>query len=338
MFSAIYNKKKIFSFEITNMYGLRILEKEKEFRLAGHKGKLLCPECNSEVFLKAGKVKVPHFAHRKNNYSCDIKNKSSFESEEHKKGVQIIFNLIREKGYYETIDIDYYLPFKRRANIFIKSEIIMTFEYIANPMNYNEWHNKQKAYEENNIHCRWILSRKRFNEMNGKDYNFFEKTVSLSDKSNVLIILDTNSNELVIGKYMQYLVKDNTFKKSFFKETISLENIKLTVNNDISVEKFLLKYDKANSTFQKKAEKEYKKHIEKIKRRNENREKKKSSTIRISKTSGKRMRKRKVSFNHSKEKFAYCIDCGEYTNKWWYYEPPNKCRCYCTIENGPKNN
>ncbi len=332
MFSAIYNDKKIFSFEITNIYGLRILEKEKEFRLAGHDGKLLCPDCNSEVFLKAGKIKVPHFAHRTNNYRCETNNKSSFESEEHKKGIQMIFNLIRKKGNYETMDIDHYLPFRRRANIFIKSDNIMTYEYIANPMNYLGWLNKKMAYEENNVNCRWILSKKRFHEMNGKDYNFFEKTVSLSDQDSVLMILDTEKNELIIGKYMQYLVKDNIFKKSFFKEKIPLQAIQLTSDNDISIEKFLIKFNHANCKFLEKAEKEYNEFIENRKKRNKKEQQIYLNRKNIDRINKKKLEKRKEPLDSSNEKWCYCIDCGKYTNEWWYYEPPDQCRCYCTID------
>lgn len=330
MFSAIYDGRKIFSFEITNIYGLRILEREKEFRLAGHKGKLLCPECNSEVFLKAGKVKVPHFAHRKNNYSCDTNKRNSFESEEHKKGVQIIFNLIREKSNYDLIDIDHYLPFKRRANIFIKSENIMTYEYVANPMNYSEWYDKQKAYAENNIPCRWILSEKKFNEMNGNDYNFFEKTVSLSDKNDILVLIDTNSNELTIGKYMEFIARKNVFKRKFFKVKTSLEEIKLTDNNDISVQDFLSQYNKANTSFQSKSKQEYDDYFKEKNRKSKNRKKMKLNGKELSELSNKNKRIRKLPLRKPREKWAYCLECGEYTNEWWYYEPPDKCICnYC---------
>ncbi len=116
---------------------------------------------------------MPHFAHKVRRFDCYYEKRQSKESEEHKLGLQILFRFFRSKEIFKYIELDYAFTFGRRANIYVEGVKKLAIEFVATPMNYLEWKEKQATYLENEILPIWVLSRKTFFEMKDGDYNFF---------------------------------------------------------------------------------------------------------------------------------------------------------------------
>lgn len=347
MFKANWNGKIIFSFDIKNIYGYKDYSIEKKFRDAGYNRELKCVECGDDVILKSGDKKVPHFAHISRNHTCEIQSNEKFESEEHKLGIQKLFSFFRSKVEIDLIDINYRFGFGRRANIYIENkDSKIAIEYVVNPMNYNEWGNKHKDYLDNNIIPLWVLSRKKFTEMSGKDYNFFEKTVEITNSVGILFTLDTTNDRIYFAKFLDYFKENVVFQRKIYKEYFLISEVEYDVNNGFSSCEFLERYQEEKNKFNEKCDKKY---SEMLKNQNES-NKKVEEKNRINQMESIKSEKRKninrvKAKNYSKnlgsanslsreEKWAYCINCGKYTNEWWYFEPPNKCKCYCTMKKG----
>lgn len=92
--------EKIFAFDVENEYGIKDIGIERKLRLAGERGELICPECKTPVILRAGEIKIPHFAHK-------IKTKECFYStytynENRQKALKILYDLLKK---FEDIEI-----------------------------------------------------------------------------------------------------------------------------------------------------------------------------------------------------------------------------------------
>lgn len=92
--------EKIFAFDVENEYGIKDIGTERKLRLAGEREELICPECKTPVILRAGEIKIPHFAHK-------IKTKECFYStytynENRQKALKILYNLLKK---FEDIEI-----------------------------------------------------------------------------------------------------------------------------------------------------------------------------------------------------------------------------------------
>lgn len=95
--------EKIFAFDVENEYGIKDIGIERKLRLAGEREDLICPECKTPVILRAGEIKIPHFAHK-------VKTKECFYStytynENRQKALKILYDLLKNFEDIEILDI-----------------------------------------------------------------------------------------------------------------------------------------------------------------------------------------------------------------------------------------
>ena len=76
-----------------------------------------CPCCESELILKAGSIKIPHFAH-KSNASCNAS--AEPESDYHLLAKRQLFTWFISYGY--DAELETYIPsIKKRADILVRN-------------------------------------------------------------------------------------------------------------------------------------------------------------------------------------------------------------------------
>ena len=121
MLNANYNDKHICSLDIRNIYRIKNIEIEKEWKIASRKGLITCTDCGSILIFKSGDIKTPHFAHKELSVNCESYQTEIKESEQHYKGV-IIMNKIKKVGFLSKNIINYV-----GANL-PEKEIILTKE------------------------------------------------------------------------------------------------------------------------------------------------------------------------------------------------------------------
>jgi len=219
------------------------------------------------------------------------------------------------------IDIDYKLDFHKRANVYVKGRTRLAIEYVANPMAYLQWLEKNESYINHDIIPLWVLSRNKFDEMSHNDYNFFEMTTALTNKDGILFTLNTDDGDLSLAKYMTYKYKDEVYKRKIFKEKIQLSKMVLDDNNEFDVTYFLKAYNEAYQSFKDKIDKEIEEK-EKLEQKAQEKEKK-AQEVR---------EKYRTDDNTSRsidEKWGTCKYCGRYTNKWRAYLGDGVVICYC---------
>ncbi|MFF2455803.1 competence protein CoiA [Peribacillus simplex] len=117
-----------------------------------------CPCCKMKMTIKAGKVRIPHFAH-KNSSSCRAS--SEPESAYHLLGKRKLFQWFLSHGYQVVLEA--YLPeIKKRADILVViggNRYAIEFQCSVIPE--VEFIERTKAYQSIGIKPIWILAAKR---------------------------------------------------------------------------------------------------------------------------------------------------------------------------------
>ncbi len=123
-----------------------------------HKKKIYyCPCCTGRVFLKAGKVKMPHFAHAA-HLTCDAA--SEGETEEHLLGKKTLYEWLEAQGYEVELE-KYFSSFKQRADLFIRHNgKSFAIEFQCSIISLEDIRRRTRLYLKHDITPIWILSER----------------------------------------------------------------------------------------------------------------------------------------------------------------------------------
>ena len=116
-----------------------------------------CPCCTGRVFLKAGKIKMPHFAHAP-HLTCNAA--SEGETEEHLLGKKMLYEWLETQGYKVELE-KYFSSFKQRADLFIKHNgKSYAIEFQCSVISIEDIKKRTKSYLKHQITPIWILSER----------------------------------------------------------------------------------------------------------------------------------------------------------------------------------
>lgn len=116
-----------------------------------------CPCCTGRVFLKAGKIKMPHFAHAP-HLTCNAA--SEGETEEHLLGKKVLYEWLDSQGYEVELE-KYFSSFKQRADLFIKHKgRSFAIEFQCSVISLEDIKKRTKSYMKHHISPIWILSER----------------------------------------------------------------------------------------------------------------------------------------------------------------------------------
>jgi competence protein CoiA len=128
-----------------------------------------CPCCEAPVILKAGDIKIPHFAH-KQNIECAAS--SEPESPYHLEGKRSIFEWCKRPGL--RVFLECYIPeIKQRADILICSKKKRyAIEFQCSVISEDEFMKRTAAYVSQNITPIWILAEKNIRKAGSSSFSF----------------------------------------------------------------------------------------------------------------------------------------------------------------------
>ena len=108
-----------------------------------------CPSCRKPVILKAGTVKIPHFAHKRLE-GCEAF--SEGESERHLKGKADLHRWIRRT---HQVELEAYLPeISQRPDLLVEGKVAI--EYQCSPLSASLFVERTQGYKENEMFPFWI--------------------------------------------------------------------------------------------------------------------------------------------------------------------------------------
>ena len=240
--------EKIFAFDVENEYGIKDLGIERKLRLGGEREELICPECKTPVILRAGEIKIPHFAHKIKTKECFYSTYTYNENRE--KALKILYDLLKKFEDIEILDItkkfsengvidilievkSYYLGKNTKHAILLKN---------TND-SYEKWGNFKNELLTNGITPIYFnygttKELKNFKEKVDK-YFFFRNLVHLSGNKGIRYInIETHSFNSITAKiylddkniikgyeYQMQEVKYEDFIDIFFNQIYTMEYI-----------------------------------------------------------------------------------------------------------------
>ena len=115
-------------------------------------GKFFCPACKSEVILKSGQIKMPHFAH-KSLKNCEFWAEN--ESEQHLSLKKELYDWTKKD---EKIEVEKYLPqLEQTPDLLVNDKIAL--EVQCSRLSIARLRERTKNYKNHDYHVFWLLGR-----------------------------------------------------------------------------------------------------------------------------------------------------------------------------------
>lgn len=127
----------------------------------------ICPICQTEVQLKVGETRIPHFAHLK---SCPVQGEK--ESLYHMDGKLQLFNYLKQNDL--SLQLEKYFPsIKQRTDLYIESATNRyCLEYQCAKISEEEMTIRTRGYQSIDLYPLWILGGLRLKRVKTFEYRF----------------------------------------------------------------------------------------------------------------------------------------------------------------------
>ncbi|MBO0993671.1 competence protein CoiA [Bacillus sp. SD088] len=137
-----------------------------------------CPACEERLILKAGKIRIPHFAHKR-SAECSILTTEP-ESPRHLLGKKHLYQHYKAKGL--DIYLEHYLPeIRQRPDLFLKvGGLTYAIEYQCSPLPRQRLEERNAGYQELEILPIWILGSSPYKKRKNRTFVLSDFQFSLS--------------------------------------------------------------------------------------------------------------------------------------------------------------
>lgn len=207
MENCYYQGKKLCTFELKDASGYYYEDKVIEWKEAAAERKLCCVECGAPVYLAAGPIKEPYFAHY-DIEACDYG--SGTESEELKRGKRLLYHLLRRSFPGSDIQAHYRLANGMYATLFCSDvEHRIAVEYRLQNTSLEKYRERDNYYQEKGIPVIYVLGKRL--DKKTKQPDWYQTLIQKS--MGYLAFLDTEREALNFKKSISYrLGKERRFQ------------------------------------------------------------------------------------------------------------------------------
>ncbi|GAB4546197.1 MAG: hypothetical protein OHK0023_05430 [Anaerolineae bacterium] len=122
-------------------------------------GLLRCPHCGGLLRLKAGTIRLPHFAHVA-LAECHARD-SEPESEAHRAGKLALYQHFRQGASHAALEYPV-RPTNQRADVFIAPKYVLEFQQANNT--FDQWCERHRLYASQGLLDVWFLGQIRYTE------------------------------------------------------------------------------------------------------------------------------------------------------------------------------
>lgn len=214
MENCIYKGKTICTFDLKDENGYYYEDSIILWKQAAAERQLICPDCGSKVYLAAGPIKEPYFAHY-DLVDCDYGN--GHESEELKKGKRLLYNLIRRSLPDSEVRARHRMENGMYSSLYCKTEgypdIAVDFRLQNNSL--AKFTERDFYYHGNQIRPIYILGKGQ--DKDTRQLDWFQTLIQNS--VGYVAFLDTDQEGLILKKCFSYRIgklrKFRMVKRSF---------------------------------------------------------------------------------------------------------------------------
>jgi competence protein CoiA len=261
MENCIYQGKAICTFDLKDESGLYYEDMVLEWKQAAADHKLTCIDCNAHVYLAAGPIKEPYFAHY-DLEDCDYGN--GHESEEMKKGKRLLYQLLKRSFPNNPIQARYRMENAMFSTLFCSIDTDKSFaiDYRLQNNSLEKYRLRDSYYQANNITPIYVMGIRQMKNI--KQIDWYQNLLQAS--MGYLAFLDSKKESLTLKKSFSYrLGKDRKFR--YCNKTYLIKEICLDVEGqmicdfteecnkiDLQIKEEKLHYRKRMQTLQELAE------------------------------------------------------------------------------------
>ncbi|KUO78000.1 MAG: hypothetical protein APF81_17405 [Desulfosporosinus sp. BRH_c37] len=247
MENCLYMKQRICSIEVLNEFDIKLHTMINEWRKAGDNNELICEDCGQQVILRAGDVRIPHFAHKPGTkVLCSYDER---DSEDHRRAKKIFYQYFRRYYPVVLLDLNHKLPNGQRCDLFVTfpSNVNLIIEYIGQGINSKEFRLKKSYYTSLGYTVIWFLGAKALVEKSSKG---FITEIMLNEETRIAHILDVQNETILFMRLMEYSeAKAGVIKyQEPYQEKYPLSSIKIEPSGKI-LSPFDAEYEKAYTVF-----------------------------------------------------------------------------------------
>jgi competence CoiA-like predicted nuclease len=207
MENCCYHGKILCTYELKDASGYYYEDKVIEWKEAAAERRLTCVECGAPVYLAAGPVKEPYFAH----YDIEACNYGgSTESEELKKGKRLLYHLLGRSFPGSDVQAHYRLANGMYATLFCTDgEHRIAVDYRLQNTSLEKYRERDNYYQEKGITVIYILGKRL--DKKTKQPDWYQTLIQKS--MGYLAFLDTEKETLNFKKSISYrLGKERRFQ------------------------------------------------------------------------------------------------------------------------------
>ena len=227
MENCIYRGRTLCTFDLKDENGFYYEELVLEWKEAAVEGRLTCPECGARVYLGAGPVKEPYFAH----YDLeDCEYSRGKESEELKKGKRLLYQLLRRSLPCYDIQARYRLENGMFSTLFCtdgSEALAVEYRLVNNSL--QKFRIREEYYQNRNIKVLSVLGKHQ--EKDTKQLDWYQNL--LQNRTGCLIFLDAEKETITLKKCFGYRMgKERRFQ--YCIRTYPVRELTITLQGQIT--------------------------------------------------------------------------------------------------------
>ncbi|MDF2543727.1 MAG: Competence protein-like protein [Herbinix sp.] len=224
MENCLLGGKLICTFDLKDRNGYYYEDLVLEWKQAAAQRHLRCVDCNQPVYLAAGPIKEPYFAHY-DTLECDYGN--GHESEELKKGKRLLYQLLKQSFPEREVQARYRMENGMYSTLFCKlnQEKSIAVDYRLRCNSLEKFQMRDSYYMENHTIPLYFLGIKQMKESEQLAWyqNLMQNTMGYC------AFLNSEKESMVLKKSIGYRLGQDRRYKSCQKEYLLQE---LILNND----------------------------------------------------------------------------------------------------------
>lgn len=228
MENCLYEGKAICTFDLKDGNGIYYEDLVLEWKQAAADRQLTCIECGAHVYLAAGPVKEPYFAHY-DLEKCEYANGN--ESEELKKGKRLLYQLMKRSFPGDEIYARYRMKNGMYSTIYgcLSNQREIAVDLRLQNNSFDQFRKRASYYMEYNILPLFVLGSGK--NTNTKQIDWYQSMIQSA--MGYLIFLDAYAETITLKKSLSYrLGKDRKFL--FCSKTYPIKEIHMDSDGRMS--------------------------------------------------------------------------------------------------------
>jgi competence protein CoiA len=225
MENCIYHGEELCSYNLKDKNNYYYSDLVEQWKLAAANGELICSDCGQRVYLAAGPVNEPYFAHY-DKKACDYSNAK--ESDELRTGKRLLYTLLKRSYPKDNTRARYKMKNGTYSTLYLlrDTEKDIAIDYRLQRNGIDKFNERSKFYKEEDIIPIYILGINQ--NTDNKQISWYEKLIQ--KEMGYCIFINVWKESIILKKIFDYNI-GGIRKISFCQKEYYLRDIYLDENN-----------------------------------------------------------------------------------------------------------